>query len=103
MIDLNARANQAWRDLADARAADPLVLELGSPQLTYVVGWAAGFETAAKEIAAAFEPALYNSPDGDDFAHTHPPEEGEPECPACWVQHIRQILARSVVMKWRDS
>lgn len=45
------------------------------------------------EVAAAFEPILYASDDGTEFVHSHPPVEGEPECPACWVQHIRQILA----------
>jgi hypothetical protein len=59
------------------------------------VAYDLGRKDAGEEIAAAFEPILYNSPDGDGFAHTHPDDEGEPECPACWVLHIRQILARA--------
>lgn len=27
-----------------------------------------------------------------DFEHTHPEGEGEPECPACWVQTMANIL-----------
>lgn len=58
------------------------------------VAYALGRKDAGEEIAAAFEPILYNSPDGDAFEHTHPKWEGEPECPACWVDTIRQVLAR---------
>lgn len=27
-----------------------------------------------------------------DYEHTHPEDEGEPECPACWVQTIANAL-----------
>lgn len=27
-----------------------------------------------------------------DFEHLHPEGEGEPECPACWVQTIANVL-----------
>ena len=56
------------------------------------LAYALGRKEAAEEIAEAFEPTLYQSDDGTEFEHTHPEYEGEPECPACWVQHIRQIL-----------
>lgn len=34
----------------------------------------------------------YASDDGTEWEHIHPPEEGEPECPACWAAGIRHAI-----------
>jgi hypothetical protein len=64
------------------------------------LGLALGRKEMLVEIAARLRPALYASDDGTEFAHTHPEHEGEPECPACWVEHIRQAL-REVPLRGR--
>jgi hypothetical protein len=51
-----------------------------------------GKAEALEEIRRQFERITYASDDGTEFEHSHPVDEGDPECPACWVQHIRQIL-----------
>jgi hypothetical protein len=33
------------------------------------------------------------SDDGSEYEHAHPEGDGEPECPACWVDSIRGALA----------
>jgi hypothetical protein len=89
--DAGLAARQAKRlEAATYTAAEVKVLTETASKVAYALGR----KDAGEETAAAFEPALYNSPDGDAFEHTHPKWEGEPECPACWVQTIRQVLAR---------
>lgn len=48
----------------------------------------------AAEITARLR-TTYRHALEQDFEHTHPEGEGEPECPACWVQTIANVLGES--------
>jgi hypothetical protein len=37
----------------------------------------------------------YASDDGTEYAHNHPDGEGQPECPRCWADGIRQALGEA--------
>lgn len=45
-------------------------------------------------IAEQLEALILASDDGTEHGHNgHPDAEGEPECPGCWADAIRAILA----------
>jgi hypothetical protein len=95
MTTLNARANQAYHDLISKYESDNTDHQwpgFDDDPHAFEEGWETGYKARDEEIRKAFDRITYASDDGTEFQHAHPEDEGEPECPACWAQHIRQIL-----------